>query len=178
FQTNENLNRQINYSLSANAPVSFARWWNSSNNLVVFYLGFRSENLRGKELNTGRVAYQFNSQHTFVVNKGMSAELSGDYQAPLEYGALRIQSQYGIDLGLSQSFMNKKASVKLAVSDVFNTRKQRISSVYEGLTYNLEQKHETRVARVTFSYRFGKNEVKPARRRSTGLEEEQRRMKN
>ncbi|HEY0896156.1 MAG TPA: TonB-dependent receptor [Sphingobacteriaceae bacterium] len=178
FQTMENLNKQINYSFSANAPVSFTRWWNASNNLVVFYLGFRSENLRGKELNTGKVAYQFKSQHTFIVNKDLSAELSADYQAPLEYGALRIQAEYGIDLGLSKSFMDKKASVKLAMSDVFNTRKQKISSVYDGLTYDLVQKHETRIARVTFSYRFGKNEIKPARRRSTGLEDEQRRMKN
>ncbi|HEY0898584.1 MAG TPA: outer membrane beta-barrel protein [Sphingobacteriaceae bacterium] len=178
FQTRENLNKQINYSVSANAPVSPARWWNSNNNLIVFYLGFRSEDLRGKELNTGKVAFQFNSQHNFVLNKDLTAEVSGGYQAPLQYGALQIQAEYGIDLGLSKTFMNKKASLKVAMTDIFNTRKQRISSVYEGLTYNLVQKHETRVAKVSFSYRFGKNEIKPARRRTTGLEEEQRRMKN
>jgi hypothetical protein len=31
---------------------------------------------------------------------------------------------------------------------------------------------------LTLSYRFGKNEVKAARRRSTGLEDEASRMKN
>ena len=178
FQTRENLNKQINYNLSMNAPVSFVKWWNSNNNLVVFYLGFRADDLRGKELNSGKVSYQFRSQHTFVINNNLTAELSGDYQAPLEYGALKVQSEYGIDLGLSKSFMNKKANLKLSVSDLFDTRKQRVSSVYEGLTYNLVQKNETRLAKLALSYRFGRNEIKPARRRSTGLEEEQRRMKN
>jgi hypothetical protein len=34
------------------------------------------------------------------------------------------------------------------------------------------------VARITFSYKFGRNELKPARRRATGVEEEKGRMKN
>lgn len=178
FQTRENLNKQIDYSLSANAPVSFAKWWNTNNNLVVFYLGFRSPDLRGKELNTGKVGYQFNTQHTFILGNNLTAELSGNYQSPLEYGVLKIEAQYGLDLGLSKSFLNKKANIKLGLTDIFNTRDQKISSAYEGLTYNLEQKHETRVGRITFTYRFGKNEIKPARRRSTGVEDEQRRMKN
>lgn len=178
FQTMENLNEQLNYSLTANVPVSLAKWWNANNNAMLFYLGFRADDLRGKELNSGKISYQLTSQHTFIVNHSLTAEITGDYRAPLEYGAFKVQSEYGIDLGLSKSFMNKKANLKLSVSDVFDTRKQRVSSVYEGLTYNLVQKNETRLAKLTFSYRFGKNEIKPARRRSTGVEEEQRRMKN
>ena len=43
---------------------------------------------------------------------------------------------------------------------------------------NFRQKDETRIARLTFSYRFGKNEVKAARKRATGLEDEANRIKN
>lgn len=178
FQTNENLDKQINYSVNLNAPVSFSKWWSTSNNASVFYLGFRSPNLRGQELNSGRVALQVNSQHKFIISPSLTGELTGDYTSPLEYGTLKIGSQYGIDLGLSKSFMNKKANVKLALSDIFDSRKQYISSTYEGLDYNLVQKNETRIGRVTFTYRFGKSEIKPERRRSTGLEDEQRRIKN
>lgn len=178
FQTNENLDRQINYSMNVNAPISFSKWWSASNNASVFYLGFRSPNLRGQELSTGRVASQFNSQHKFIISPTITGELNGDYTSPIEYGTLKISSQYGLDLGLSKSFMKKKANVKLALSDIFDTRKQTISSAYEGLDYNLVQKNETRIGRVTFTYRFGKSEIKPERRRSTGLEDEQRRIKN
>ncbi len=113
-----------------------------------------------------------------IISPSITGELNGDYTSPLEYGTLKISSQYGLDLGLSKSFMKKKANVKLALSDIFDTRKQKISSAYEGLDYNLEQKNETRIGRVTFTYRFGKSEIKPERRRSTGLEAEQSRIKN
>lgn len=178
FQTNENLDKQINYSANINAPITLSKWWNTSNNATVFYLGFRSPDLRGQNLNTGRVALQVNSQHKFIISPTITAELVGDYTSPIEYGTLKISAQYGIDAGISKSFLNKKANIKLALSDVFDTRQQKITSGYEGLNYNLIQKNETRIGRVTLSYRFGRSEIKPERRRSTGLEDEQRRIKN
>jgi hypothetical protein len=79
---------------------------------------------------------------------------------------------------LSKTLFNKKASLKFALSDVFNTYKTNLSSILSGLTYEVRQKNESQVARISFTYRFGKNEIKPARRRSTGTEAEQGRMKN
>lgn len=178
FQTNENLDKQINYGLNLNAPLTLSKWWSSSNNVLAYYLGFRSSDLRGQDLNSGKVAFQFNSQHKFSINKTLSAELMADYRSPIEYGTLKISSQYGIDLGISKTLLNKRANIKFALSDVFDTRRQTITSAYTGLNYNLEQKNETRIGRVSLSYRFGKTEIKPERRRSTGLEDEQRRIKN
>jgi len=179
FQTNENLARQIHYSLNLNAPVNFAKWWSSSNNTSVFYLGFRSPELKGQEFKSGRVVFRFNTQHSFIITPTLTGELNGSYTSPMEYSTLKLSSQYGVDAGLGKSFMNKKINVKLALSDVFNTYHERtISSAYDGLDYSLVQKNETRVGRITLTYRFGKNEIKPERRRSTGLEEEQSRIKN
>lgn len=178
YQTIENLDKQINYNANLNAPVKFFKWWNSSNNISVFYMGFRSADLRGKNLNSGRVALQLNSQQNYTINKTLNAEWSANYTSPIEYGTLSIKSQFGIDAGISTSFLDKKLSLKLAMSDIFNTYRQRISSTYEGLNYSLFQKHETRVARINITYRFGKNEISPTRRRVTGLEAEQGRMKN
>ncbi|WP_276360327.1 TonB-dependent receptor [Daejeonella sp. H1SJ63] len=178
FQTNENLDKQTNFGLTLNSPVSFAKWWSSSNSLLLFYLGFRASDLHGQELNNGKFAWQFNSQHKIIINKTLSAEIMADYRSAMQYSTLNISSQYGVDLGLSKTLMNKKASIKFALSDAFNTRKQTITSAYTGLNYNLVQKNETRIGRISFTYRFGKSEIKPERRRSTGLEDEQRRMKN
>ncbi len=178
FQTNENLDKQINYGLNLNAPLTLNKWWSSSNNVLLYYLGFRSSDLRGQDLNSGKVAFQFNSQHKFSISKTLSAELMADYRSPIEYGTLKISSQYGIDLGISKNLLDKRANIKFALSDVFDTRRQKYSSAYTGLNYNLEQKNESRIGRISLSYRFGKTEIKPERRRSTGLEDEQRRMKN
>ncbi|MEO5910336.1 MAG: outer membrane beta-barrel family protein [Pelobium sp.] len=178
YQTNANLDKQINYGANMNVPITIAKWWNSSNNFGGFYMGFRSADLQGKTLNTGKTVFQLNSQHNFTITKTLGAELSADYTSPMEYGTLKIQSQYGLNAGLSKSLMNKKLSIKLAMTDILNTRTQTLASAYPGLSYNLTQKNETQIAKLSLSYKFGKNDIKPSRRRATGLESEQSRLKN
>jgi hypothetical protein len=83
-----------------------------------------------------------------------------------------------MDAGLSKNLLDNKVNIKFSVSDIFNTYRQTITSTYEGLDYDLYQKNESRWFKLNISYKFGKNEIKPARRRSTGLETEQSRMQN
>lgn len=178
YQTNENLAKNTSYNANLNVPVQVAKWWSMNNNLNVFYLSFEAPDLAGTALKTGKTSFQFKSQQNFTIVNGFTAELNGSYESPLDYGTLRIKSRYSIDAGLSKSLMNKKASLKLALSDVFNMYKNDLSSGYPGLKYDVHQKNESRIGRISFTYRFGKNEIKPARRRSTGTESEQGRMKN
>lgn len=178
YQTNTNLASNVSYSANLNIPVTIGKWWQMNNNLNVFHLSFKSPDLGGELLETGRTSFQFRSQHTFTIKAGLTAEVSGNYESPLEYGVLSIGARYGVDMGISKSLLNNKATLKLAVSDIFNISDTEIESAFPGLSYALYQKNESRIARLSFSYRFGKNEIKPARRRSTGTEAEQGRMKN
>jgi outer membrane receptor protein involved in Fe transport len=178
YQTNANLAKNIMYGANLNVPVKVAKWWDMNNNLNVFYLSFESPDLAGRALKAGKTAAQFKMQNIFTIVKGFTAELSGNYESPLEYGTLSIGNRYFVDMGISKSLLNKKATLKLAMSDVFNTNDQEITSTYPGLRYDLYQKNDTQMGRISFTYRFGKNEIKPARRRSTGTESEQGRMKN
>jgi len=178
YQTNANLAKNISYNANLNIPVQITKWWQTNNNLNVFYLSFEAPDLAGNALKTGRTSFQFKTQQTFTIVNGFTAELSGSYESPLDYGTFSIRPRYSIDAGLSKALFNKKASLKFALSDVFNTYKTNLSSIYSGLTYEVRQKNESQVARLSFTYRFGKNEIKPARRRSTGTEAEQGRMKN
>lgn len=178
YQTNANIAKNISYNANLNIPVQVTKWWQMNNNLNVFYLSFKAPDLAGNALKTGKTSFQFKTQQTFTIMSGFTAELNGSYESPLDYGTFAIRPRYSIDAGLSKSLFNKKASLKLALSDVFNTYKTNLSSIYSGLTYEVRQKNESQIGRISFTYRFGKNEIKPARRRSTGTESEQGRMKN
>lgn len=178
YQTNANIATNISYNANLNVPLQLTKWWQTNNNLNVFYLSFEAPDLAGSALKTGKTSFQFKSQQTFTIMDGFTAEINGSYESPLDYGTLSLKARYYIDAGLSKSMFNKKASLKLALSDVFNMSESNLSSAYPGLTYSLHQKNETQVGRISFTYRFGKNEIKPARRRSTGTEAEQGRMKN
>ena len=141
-------------------------------------MAFETPNLQGQALKTGQTSFQVLMQQNFIIMDGLTAELNANYESPLTYGTLALQERAFVDFGISKAMLKKKASLKLAVSDVFDTNRTRLSSAYPGLSYSLYQKNETQLFRVNFSYRFGKNEIKPARRRSTGTEAEQGRMKN
>lgn len=178
YQTNANLAKNISYGANLNIPLKPAKWWSMNNNLNVFHLSFEAPDLGGERLKTGKTSFQYKLQNTFVIVSGLTAELSGSYESPIDYGTLSIGNRYYVDMGISKSLFNKKASLKIAMSDVFNTMESNITSAYPGLKYDLYQKNDTQLGRISFSYRFGKNEIKPARRRSVGTESEQGRMKN
>lgn len=178
YQTNANLAKNITYGANLNIPVKPTKWWDMNNNFNVFHLSFEAPDLAGQNLKTGKTSFQYKMQNTFVIVSGFTAELSSSYESPIDYGTLSIGNRYYVDMGLSKSLFNKKASLKIAMSDVFNTNESNITSAYPGLKYDLYQKNDTQLGRISFSYRFGKNEIKPARRRSVGTESEQGRMKN
>ena len=178
FQTNENLQTQTVLSANLTVPVTIKKWWTMSNNLNVFHMAFETPNLNGQALKTGQTSYQFRMQNNFIIMDGLTAELNANYESPLTYGTLDLEERAYIDFGISKAILKKKGSLKFAVSDVFDTNRTRLKSAYPGLSYNLYQKNETQLFRLNFTYRFGKNEIKPARRRSTGTEAEQGRMKN
>ena len=178
YQTNANLAKNISYGANLNIPVNVAKWWSMNNNLNAFHLSFDAPDLAGRHLKSGRTSFQFKMQNSFTLGKGLNAELMASYESPLDYGTISLEERYSMDIGISKSLLNKKATLKLGMSDVFNTNATRLSSAYPGLKYTLYQKNDTQMAKLSFTYRFGKNEIKPARRRTTGTEDEQGRIKN
>lgn len=178
YQTTKNIDHQTMYRLTLNAPVQITKWWRSNNNLNGIEMGFKSPDLEGQKLNASQFFVILNSSNSFVINKEITAELTGKYTSPLVYGTLKLKSEYSIDAGISKSLFNKKGSLKLAASDVFNIKMQRVSSVYPGVNYVVRQKNETRIFRLTFNYNFGNSKVKAARNKTTGLEDEQSRLKS
>lgn len=178
YQTNQNIATQNAYSMVINVPVSLTKWWSSNNNLNLFHIGFKAPDIAGQKLDNKSTSFQFKSQHSFKIQPGLSAELNFSYDSPVTFGVMEIGTRHGFDAGVSKSLLNKKASLKLAANDIFNTQINNINSAFPGLYYTLYGVNDRQYVSLTFTYRFGKNEIKPARNRSTGLEAEQGRMKN
>jgi outer membrane receptor protein involved in Fe transport len=178
YATQRNLDEQNIYGLNVYAPVPVKKWWNINNNVQVFYMGFKSKSDTGEDLNAGQMAVTYNMDHSFTIDKTFTAQLSAQYQSPLQYGIFKVGSQIVWNAGLKKSFMNKKMNLSVNMNDIFNTRKQNISTTYQNMDLRFTEKSESQIGRISLSYRFGKNEVKAARRRSTGLEDETNRMKN
>jgi hypothetical protein len=160
FQTNLNLQTQTSYNINVNTPFTINKWWTGNANVNGFYLGFKSDSLLGATLKNGQYAYQLKLMNTFQVAKGYKAELMGNYQSALTYGIFNVKPQYSIDAGVSHSFADKRANIKLSMSDIFNMRRNDVTSYYQTNNLDIRQKNETRVTRLTFTYNFGSTKLK------------------
>lgn len=178
YQTNQNLATQAVLSLNIDAPVELTKWWKMNNNINIFNLKYDAPNLQGRAMHTQKTSYQIKTIQNFSITKEFTAELSANYTSAIDGGTIGIKGRFTSDLGLNKSFMDKKLNVKFSLRDIFKTDKLNAYSTYPGLTYTLRQNYDSRIARISLTYRFGQNEIKAARNRQTGLESEQGRLKN
>lgn len=173
YVTKQNLATQQSVYLGVSYPLQITKWWSADNNLNIYYNKFTSPNLLGAPFNEGLTTLSLNIYQSFTLDKNTSVEASFLYLSPSIQGTYRIgYFSYG-DLGIKRTLLQNKAVIKLSLEDVFNTHRERIRSVIPGQQYHIYQKYETRIARLSFSYRFGSNDIKAARkrRRSTTAEE-------
>jgi outer membrane receptor protein involved in Fe transport len=177
YQTRVNLQKQNNYNININSPYTIAKWWTGNINFNGFYLGFKSDSLLGGTLNNGQAAFSARSTQTFLFGNGFKAEVSGNYESPLTYSIFKIKSRYSVDAGVSRAFINKKLNIKLAVTDIFNTRKNNVSTHFQSVNLDIRQKNETRIGRLTLTYNFGNTKIK-VREHQTGADDEKGRVKS
>jgi hypothetical protein len=176
--SNQNLASQDSYNLNLTYPIQITKWWNSSNNLTTYYNKFKTPDILGSPYESGRVAYNINTNQTITIDPDTKVEWSGYYQSKQVYGTLLISSQYGVDLGMSRTFLDKKLNVKLAANDVFNLQRNRVTSALASQNYVVRNKWESQVFRLTCTYRFGSSAIKAARNRSGSAEAEGKRVKS
>ncbi|TDH25223.1 TonB-dependent receptor [Segetibacter sp. 3557_3] len=161
------------YGLTISAPVRFSKWWNLLTNANLFYNNFKG-NLANTPLNNGTPAANITANNTFVVGKGWTTELNLSYNSRVRSGYMIFRPQYGVSAGV-QKTLGKNGTLRLNITDIFWTNLPRATITYTNYIENWRAYRETRVANLSFTYRFGNNKVAAARRRTTASEEERRR---
>lgn len=178
FITQENIADQKNVTMSLNFPTPIAKWWDG----FVSFTGFRSH-FKAKF----RESFQFEqsfyscnvySEQTFKLPKGFSVQLSGWFNSPGYWGTMHSKSQGAMDFGVQKKILDGKGEIRLRVGDILRTAGWRGQNVFSpGLVMNARGNWESKTVTLNFSYRFGSSEVKGARERKTGLEDESKRVK-
>ena len=88
--------------------------------------------------------------------KGLEIQLIGRYRSP-RITAQTKRNGYGtLDIALKQDILKKKGSISFSANDLTNTAKRKSTTTGENFTTVSEDKRETRIFWLTFSYGFGK----------------------
>ena len=178
----ENVTVQIPVNLASSdyvgigiaAPVRINNWWNMINNGDLYYEKFNGS-LGGTNLQKGRPVADIRTNNSFTLKKGWSAELNANLNTGAQYGFMVLDPQWGIAVGVQKAILQNKGTLRFNVSDIFWTNLPKAVITYNNYIEKWHAYRETRVANLTFNYRFGSNKIPAARRRTTASEEERQR---
>jgi len=172
-----NLKSSDYFGLSLSTPIKITKWWNMVNNGNIYYQKFHG-NFSGTTLNNGKPAADIRTNNTFTFKKGWTAELNASLNTGGQYGFMVLDPQWGLSTGVQKTLLKNKGTVRFNITDIFWTNLPKAVITYNNYIEKWHAYRETRVANLTFTYRFGNNKVQAARRRTTASEEERQRAGN
>lgn len=179
FRTVKNLASQDVYNINFSSPVDITKWWNAFFTANAFHSLYKADLGTNRKIDVSLFSYSIVSQQTFTVTEGLTLELSGFYNSPTIWGStFKTDPFYNMDAGIQKSLFNNRGNIKISYTDIFRTQKFRGISDFGGAYLDVNGQGESNQLRINFTYRFGSNQIKAARQRKTGSEEELNRIGN
>ncbi|MBI3482596.1 MAG: outer membrane beta-barrel protein [Bacteroidetes bacterium] len=176
YAIKKNFDAFQNYYLTVIAPIRVTNHWTINCNLNLFYNNFNTQFLN-EIYTSSRFSGIANVSQTITLPWGMTGEIVGVYNAPTVTGLFQNQALGSLNAGLQKQLFNKKATLRLNITDIFQTNRVRNRIEYPGLDMNIYVRNETRIVRLNFTYTMGKATGKASHRRNT-LEDVQKRIGN
>ena len=155
----QNLNKGITYGFELTGKTQINPAWDATVNFNFF----QNEIYSGKGssvLNNNGTSWFTKMNSNLKLPHNFSLQFSGTYEAPKVAAQGRVLEVYWLDIGIRKNLLNNQANIVLNVSDIFNTRKTTNTYDFPGAFQSIYRDRETRIANVTFTYRFGKSEMK------------------
>ncbi len=96
------------------------------------------------------------------------------YRTKAIEGTMVAQPMGAVNMGISKQVMKNKGTVRLNVRDVFFTQQFRGYSKYQNVDVTIVNTRDSRVVNLGFTYRFGKQQKAPQRKKGSAGDEENR----
>lgn len=172
--TRGNVGSFHNLGATATLQLPVSKWWNLVSVAVYNYKIIKGVVWAPIEARVHQLNISLNNQFQF--KKGWAAELSGYYQTNSQIDlqeSLTPQGEMGF--GFSKQVLKGSGSLRLTVRDLFYTQNYSGYSLFQNSDEPFRVKWDSRVVRLTFTWRFGKA-LKPIRRSAGGAAEETERV--
>ncbi|WP_313269291.1 outer membrane beta-barrel family protein [Sphingobacterium sp.] len=168
----ENLGKNLTAYLNLNIPVTVSKIWSMNNNITGIHFNFDGM-VSGRPLKRKSFLLQATSMHNLKLAKSLSANVNLRYFSPFKYNVYDMKARWDMEVGATKTFKDQRSSLKLAVSDLFNTGNQNLKTNFGDFDSSIRQYQDRRVVRLTYSYKFG-NLKNNYRKKDTSNEEKER----
>lgn len=196
FNTYVNANNSITFGIELTNRMPVTKWWDATVNFNLFNARINIDDPKLTTLTNQRTSWFVKVNNSIKFLKTWSVQLSGDYYAktvlPQEGGRGGggrggggmmmwgggnlgtaqgyIDSRYSFDIALRKDWTWKggnSASITLSMNDFLRTNLYRTHAESEFLVQDSERRRDPQVARLNFSYRFGKFDINLFKRKSS-----------
>ena len=175
FLIARNVANQKVINLGISYPTSFTKWWNIYFSVNAYRSIYEATN--DDFIPTAQNTLSLYAQNTFKLPKGFRAEVSGWYSSPSVWGGTyQTKSLGSLNVAFQKRFFDDKLTARLAFNDILFSSPWRGDTQFGDLIINGNGGNDSRQVRLNLTYNFGRNEIKKARNRSTGLEDEKNRI--
>jgi hypothetical protein len=175
--SNGNLGKVDRAGIAVNARFNPFSWWNSMVFANLNYGRFNGQ-AGGTNLQVDASSFTLNMNNQFSFAKIWNAELSGFYRSKRRESQLVLMPMGQISAGIGRQILKGKGSLKLNVRDIFLTNRANIDIHYQQTETQTKILKDSRVATVTFTFRFGKPIKDDHQKRKVGgADDEKNRVK-
>jgi hypothetical protein len=175
FLTTLNVANQEVINLGISYPKKIYEWWNLYFSLNAYISDFTATS--DEFLPVRQETLSFYAQNTFNLSKSLRMEISGWYNSPSIWGGTyQTQSLGSLNLAFQKKFWDDRFTARLSFNDILYTVPWRGTTQFGDLFINGTGGSDSRQVAFGLTYDFGRNEIKKARKRKTGLDDENKRI--
>jgi hypothetical protein len=175
FVRQANIAKQRQFGLSVNVSKPINKWWSSNVYVNVFNNKFDGV-ANSSPISVSATMFSLNGSQQFKFAKTWNAEVSGFYRSKGIEGVIQTMPMGMVSVGLGKQIMKGKGNVRANIRDIFFLQKFNGVINYSNIDTHVQQRNESRVANISFTYRFSKGKMNgtPKRRASSSTDEQNR----
>jgi len=172
-----NVARRDNAGLALSAQLPINKVWTLNAFANGAYTRFDGA-IAGTPFATSAFSLSLNLTNQLALGNGWTGEVSGFYHGRnRDEGQAVVRSIGQLSLGLSKQLLDKRATLTFNVRDVLHSQVAREIQDFPGVVSTVQLTRDTRVANVSFVYRFGQAAGKAAKRPASSADDEKNRVK-
>lgn len=164
-------------SLTISIPFSPAPWYNMFLNAAG---AWQEAGIYNEDILSIVQLKSFNiySSHTFTLPKDLTLEITGFYNSGALFGSFIMEGFGAVNAGLQKKFSTDGSTLRIGVDNIFNTLIWKMSANVPELqqTFSGSFQFANPTVKISYSRPFGNSKMKGQRKRTTGSEEERKRV--
>jgi outer membrane receptor protein involved in Fe transport len=162
--TRQNLGQETSAGLELVGASPLTEFWKVNLTASTFRRIIKGSS-GGVPINTASQVYTARLNNNFTLTKRLGAQLAVNYRSPINTAQGTRSANFNVDFAARYSVLGDRGTLTLRVADVFNTL--HFNSTAYGAAFTTDQrfKRESRIAFLSFAYRFGQNQAtKPSKK--------------